>query len=258
MPHPADPAARAVPRCSSLAGRRCCRRRARRSITYLALPSTASPGGSGRVMPRAPLVVGVLLGGWCVALSGGGVEHRPVHPVTDAGRPGARTAGGVLSDARWAVSHPPCFGLGFLLHSASMVLDLRAGVPGRESRSRSGASRNPELQCRFGPYYCVYRRGVPAPTPPRQWADRRRGPSSLPELQSRVCRQTDRLAPWLGTCLIYSSSPWLACMRGGAPSRSNRAGTWWHSLSSLAKRDSEGAGGAPAPGEGRDGGDRPR
>ena len=71
------------------------------------------------------------------------------------------------------------FGLGFLLHSASMVL-LWTPVFLAANLIEIKRVEQPELERRFGDSYREYRRRVPMLIPSRQRADRRRGPGGLP------------------------------------------------------------------------------
>ena len=71
------------------------------------------------------------------------------------------------------------FGLGFLLHSASMVL-LWTPVFLVANLIEITRVEQPELERRFGDSYREYRRRVPMLIPSRQRADRRRGPGGLP------------------------------------------------------------------------------
>lgn len=135
------------------------------------------PGRSGLVMAALLLAVGAPLWAWCVALflQGGGTPV-PFNPplILVARGPYRRVRNPMLMGV-----FATLFGIGFLLHSESMVL-LWTPVFLAANLIEITRVEQPELERRFGAAYREYRRRVPMLIPSRQRADRRRGPSGLP------------------------------------------------------------------------------
>jgi protein-S-isoprenylcysteine O-methyltransferase Ste14 len=135
------------------------------------------PGPRGLAVGAVLLAVGLPLWAWCVALflQGGGTPVPFNPPPTLVARGPYRRVRNPMLEGVFA----SLFGLGFLLHSASMVL-IWTPIYLIANLIEITRVEQPELERRFGAAYREYRRRVPMLIPSRQRADRRRGPSGLP------------------------------------------------------------------------------
>ena len=132
------------------------------------------PGPRGLAVAAVLLAVGLPLWAWCVALflQGGGtpVPFNPP-PILVARGPYRRVRNPMLMGVFASL-----FGLGFLMHSASMVL-IWTPIYLIANLIEITRVEQPELERRFGDSYREYRRRVPMLVPSPRPAGRRRGPS---------------------------------------------------------------------------------
>jgi protein-S-isoprenylcysteine O-methyltransferase Ste14 len=132
------------------------------------------PGPRGLAVGAVLLAVGLLLWAWCVALflQGGGTPIPFNPPPTLVARGPYRWVRNPMLIGVFA----SLFGLGFLLHSASMVL-IWTPIYLIANLIEITRVEQPELERRFGDAYREYRRRVPMLIPSPRPAGRRRGPN---------------------------------------------------------------------------------